>query len=69
MNLELFRTIGSPNEQLATHQYDNNSRSTSTYRIWDGGSLREPCASYCTVGTVSQPGLPSERANGVWDRV
>ncbi|GFW12208.1 core histone macro-H2A.1 [Trichonephila clavipes] len=23
-----------------------HSRSTSTFRIWDGGSLREPCAQY-----------------------
>ncbi|GFT44160.1 hypothetical protein TNCV_576351 [Trichonephila clavipes] len=45
MKSELFRTIGSTNQKLSTPQHDNfPSRSTSTCKIWDGGSLRVPYA-------------------------
>ncbi|GFW50704.1 hypothetical protein TNCV_2890061 [Trichonephila clavipes] len=53
MNLELFRTIGSTNQQLATHQYDSIS---VTPHLLTGygmeGRFASHMPSYCTVGTV-----------------
>ncbi|GFV68384.1 hypothetical protein TNCV_3128401 [Trichonephila clavipes] len=45
MTQEITTKIGSSNQLHASMIIEHN-RSISTFRIWDGGSLREPYAQY-----------------------